>query len=75
MTRRRHVKSWTTLTGILLWGKGGRKWPVKVNSVDVSRSIEEVVYEDGQVDTILVCVNAPMMYDPTMVGHMRGCLF
>ena len=33
-----------------------------------------MAYEGSQVDTILVCVNAQVMYYPTKVGTMRGTL-
>ena len=54
--------------------KAGGKGPVPVNVEDVKRLIEEVAYEGSQVDTILVCVNAQVMYYPTKVGTMRGTL-
>ena len=54
--------------------KAGGKGPVPVNVEDVKRLIEEVAYEESQVDTILVCVNAQVMYYPTKVGTMRGTL-
>ena len=54
--------------------KAGGKGPVPVNVDDVKRLIEEVAYEGSQVDTILVCVNAQVMYYPTKVGTMRGTL-
>lgn len=54
--------------------KAGGKGPMPVNVDDVKRLIEEVAYEGSQVDTILVCVNAQVMYYPTKVGTMRGIL-
>lgn len=54
--------------------KASGKGPVPVNVDDVKRLIEEVAYEGSQVDTILVCVNAQVMYYPTKVGTMRGTL-
>lgn len=54
--------------------KAGSKGPVEVNIDDVKRLIEEVAYAGSRVDTILVCVNAQVMYYPTEVGTMRGTL-
>lgn len=48
--------------------------PVAVHEVDVERLIQEVAYEGSQVDTVLVCVNAQVMYYPTKVGTQRGML-
>jgi len=50
------------------------KGPVAVSVDDVQRLIEEVAYEGSQVDTVLVCVNAQVMYYPSKVGTMRGTL-
>jgi len=36
--------------------------------------IEEVAYEGSQVDTIIVCINALVIYYPTKAGTMRGTL-
>ena len=52
----------------------GGKGPVPVNVDDVKRLIEEVAYDGSRVDTILICVNAQVMYYPTKVGTMRGTL-
>ena len=54
--------------------KAGSKGPVAVNVDDVKRLIDEVAYEGSRVDTVLVCVNAQVMYYPTQVGTMRGAL-
>ncbi len=54
--------------------KAGGKGPVVVNVDDVKRLIEEVAFEGSHVDTVLVCVNAQVMYYPTKVGTMRGTL-
>lgn len=54
--------------------KAGGKGPVPVNVDDVKRLIEEVAYDGSRVDTVLVCVNAQVMYYPTKVGTMRGTL-
>jgi uncharacterized lipoprotein YddW (UPF0748 family) len=52
--------------------KAGGKGPVPVDADDVKRLIEEVAYEGSRVDTVLVCINAQVMYYPTKVGTMRG---
>lgn len=52
--------------------KAGGKGPVPIGVDDVRRSIEEVAYEGSRVDTVLVCVNAQVMYYPTSVGTMLG---
>lgn len=54
--------------------KANRKGPVPVGVDDVTRLIEEVAYDGSRVDTVLVCVNAQVMYYPTKVGTMRGTL-
>ncbi len=54
--------------------KANSKGPVPVNSDDVVRLIEEVAYDGSLVDTVLVCINAQVMYYPTKVGTMRGTL-
>jgi hypothetical protein len=54
--------------------KAGSKGPVAVNVDDVKRLIEEVAYNGSRVDTVLVCINAQVMYYPTKVGTMRGTL-
>src|SRR5436309_2795079 len=57
-----------------LWTKAGGNGPVAVTEDDVKRLIEEVAYDGSQVDAVLVCVNAQVMYYPTKVGTMRGTL-
>ncbi|MBC8352083.1 MAG: PKD domain-containing protein [Planctomycetes bacterium] len=54
--------------------KAGGKGPVAVDVDDVKRLIEEVAYDGSRVDTVLVCINAQVMYYPTKVGTMRGTL-
>jgi len=46
--------------------------PVALNVEDLKRLIAEVAYDGSQVETILVCINAQVMYYPTHVGTMRG---
>ena len=54
--------------------KANSKGPVAIDVNDVKRLIEEVAYEGSRVDTVLVCINAQVMYYPTQVGTMRGSL-
>src|SRR5262245_36279113 len=54
--------------------KAGSKGPVAVDKADIKKLIEEVAYSGSQVDTVLVCINAQVMYYPTKVGSMRGTL-
>lgn len=54
--------------------KAGGKGPVAVTVEDVKRLIAEVAFEGSRVDTVLVCINAQVMYYPTKVGTMRGAL-
>jgi Tol biopolymer transport system component len=54
--------------------KANSKGPVAVSVDDVKKLIEEVAYVDSRVDTVLVCINAQVMYYPTKVGTMRGTL-
>jgi len=54
--------------------KAGSRGPVPVDVEDVKRLIEEVAYEGSRVDTVLVCINAQVMYYPTSLGTMRGTL-
>ncbi|MDP6722564.1 MAG: hypothetical protein QGF59_28130, partial [Pirellulaceae bacterium] len=54
--------------------KADSKGPVAVNVDDVKRLIEEIAYDGSHVDTVLVCINAQVMYYPTKVGTMRGTL-
>ena len=52
--------------------KAGGKGPVPVQIDDVKRLIDEVAYEGSRVDSVLVCVNAQVMYYPTKIGTLRG---
>jgi len=54
--------------------KANSRGPVAVTIDDVKRLIEEVAYDGSKVDTVLVCINAQVMYYPTKVGTMRGTL-
>jgi hypothetical protein len=52
--------------------RAGGKGPVPINVEDVRKLVTEITYPDSQVDTILLCVNAQVMYYPTRVGTQRG---
>ena len=52
--------------------RAGSKGPVALDVDDLKRLVEEVAYEGSDVDSILVCINAQVMYYPTEVGTMRG---
>lgn len=52
--------------------KANSRGPVSVNADDVRQLIEEVAYPESRVDSILVCINAQVMYYPSEVGTMRG---
>ncbi len=54
--------------------RAGGKGPVAIGVDDVKRLIEEVAYDGSLVDTVLVCINAQVMYYPTKVGTLRGTL-
>jgi len=48
------------------------KGPVAITVDDMKTLIGEIAYEGSQVDTMLVCINAQVMYYPTKVGTLRG---
>jgi hypothetical protein len=48
--------------------------PVATTVDDLKTLISEIAYAGSQVDTMLVCTNAQVMYYPTQVGTMRGAL-
>ncbi len=48
------------------------KGPVSIRAEDLRQLVREVAYEGSRVDTVLVCVNAQVMYYPTKVGTLRG---
>ena len=54
--------------------KAHGRGPVPVNADDARQLISEVTPNGSRVDTILVCINAQVMYYPTQVGTMRGTL-
>ncbi|MBM4004724.1 MAG: hypothetical protein FJ295_15805 [Planctomycetes bacterium] len=52
--------------------RAGGKGPVAITVEDVRKLVAEVAYPGSQVDTILLCVNAQVMYYPTRIGTQRG---
>ena len=52
--------------------KAGTKQPERITVDDIKRFIKAVAYEASRVDTVLICINAQVMYYPTRVGTMRG---
>lgn len=55
-----------------MFTRAGGRGPVAITVEDLKRLVEEVAYEQSQVDTILVCIDAQVMYYPTKVGTSRG---
>ena len=60
--------------GSTLYSKKGSQGPVRLTAEDLREAIREVSFEGSQVDTVLLCVNAQVMYCPTKVGTMLGSL-
>jgi len=54
--------------------RAGSTQPTAVTEADLKRLVEEIAYDASQVDTLLVCINAQVMYYPTKVGTLRGTL-
>ena len=52
--------------------RAGANEPVAVTEADLERLVEEIAYDGSQVDTLLLCINAQVMYYPTKVGTLRG---
>jgi sugar lactone lactonase YvrE len=52
--------------------RAGAKEPVAITEADLERLVEEIAYDGSQVDTLLLCINAQVMYYPTKVGTLRG---
>ena len=57
-----------------LFTRKGSKKPEAITADDLKAAIREVTEEGSQVDTVLLCVNAQVMYYPTKVGTMLGTL-
>ena len=60
--------------GSTLYSRKGSQGPVRLTAEDLREAIREVSFEGSQVDTVLLCVNAQVMYYPTKVGTMLGSL-
>ena len=54
--------------------KANVKGPAAITVEDVKQLIKEICFEGSRVDTVLVCVNAQVVYYPTKIGTMRGAL-
>jgi hypothetical protein len=54
--------------------KAGRPGPGPITVEDLRTLVAELTSADSQVDTLLVCINAQVMYYPTKVGTLRGTL-
>lgn len=52
--------------------KAGTQGPAAITVEDLKRAISEITYDGSQVDSVLVCINAQVMYYPTTVGTMIG---
>lgn len=57
-----------------MFTKANIKAPAPVDADDIKQLIEEVAYDGSRVDTVLICINAQVMYYPTKVGTMRGAI-
>lgn len=54
--------------------KAGRVGPGSITVEDLRTLVAELTASGSQVDTLLVCVNAQVMYYPTAAGTLRGTL-
>jgi len=54
--------------------KAGRVGPGPITIEDLRSIVTELTAPGSQVDTLLVCANAQVMYYPTAVGTLRGTL-
>ena len=52
--------------------KQGSKAPEPITTADLKAVVHELTPPGSQVDTLLVCVNAQVVYYPTKVGTLRG---
>ena len=60
--------------GSTLYSRKGSQGPVRLTAEDLREAIREVSFEGSQGDTVLLCVNAQVIYYPTKVGTMLGSL-
>ena len=56
----------------VMWHKKDSLGPTTITVEDLKNAVREISYEGSQVDALLLCVNAQVMYYPTTVGTMRG---
>jgi sugar lactone lactonase YvrE len=54
--------------------RAGSTGPVAITEADLKRLVDEITCDGSQVDTLLLCINAQVMYYPTKVGTLRGTL-
>jgi hypothetical protein len=54
--------------------KKNAQGPAELTVDDLKAIVGEISYPGSQVDTLLVCINAQVMYYPTKVGTLRGTL-
>ncbi len=54
--------------------KKGSHGPEIITADDLRTIVDEITFPGSQVDTLLVCINAQVMYYPSKVGTMRGTL-
>ena len=54
--------------------KAGRNGPGPITTNDLIQLVAELTAPGSQVDTLLVCLNAQVLYYPTRVGTQRGVL-
>jgi hypothetical protein len=54
--------------------KAGRNGPGPMTTNDLRTIVAELTQPGSQVDTLLLCVNAQVMYYPTKIGTWRGAL-
>jgi len=52
--------------------KQGSKAPEPITTADLKAVVHELTQPGSQVDRLLVCVNAQVVYYPTKVGTLRG---
>ncbi|MGE3310968.1 MAG: hypothetical protein AB7O66_13445 [Limisphaerales bacterium] len=52
--------------------RAGRTGPGPITAADLTNLVAEITRPGSQLDTVLVCVNAQVMYYPTAVGTLRG---
>ena len=60
--------------GSILYTRKGSQGPVPLTVDDLKQAIREPAHQGSQVDTVLLCVNAQVMFYPTKVGTMLGTL-